>query len=114
MMNPLSLDFASQVVGPAPATPTAPSPTADDGDKKWCVPNKDASDAALQSNIDYVCGSGVDCTPIQDDGPCFEPNTVRSHAAFAMNAYYQANGRNNFNCDFISTGVVTTIDPSKF
>lgn len=31
-----------------------------------------------------------------------------------MNAYYQINGRNDFDCDFIQTGVITTIDPSKF
>ncbi|XP_027183822.1 glucan endo-1,3-beta-glucosidase-like [Coffea eugenioides] len=95
-----------QGVGPAPVTPTAPD------DKKWCVPKDDASDGALQSNIDYVCGSGVDCQPIQNGGPCFEPNTVRSHAAYAMNAYYQAHGRNDYNCDFIGTGAITTTNPS--
>lgn len=99
-----------QGVGPAPVTPTAPAPTADD--KKWCVPKDDATDAALQSNIDYVCGSGVDCEPIQNGGPCFEPNTVRSHAAYAMNAYYQANGRNDYNCDFMGSGVITITNPS--
>ncbi|CAI9105694.1 OLC1v1004677C1 [Oldenlandia corymbosa var. corymbosa] len=103
-----------QVVAPAPTTITAaPSPTAaDKGQKTWCVPKDDATDAALQSNIDYVCGSGVDCKPIQDGGPCFLPNTVRSHASYAMNAYYQAYGRNDYNCDFTSTGVITTADPS--
>lgn len=41
------------------------------------------------------------------------PNTLRSHAAFAMNAYYQSSGRHDFNCDFGKTGVVTLSDPSK-
>ncbi|KAL3518580.1 hypothetical protein ACH5RR_021169 [Cinchona calisaya] len=103
-----NVGILQKVVGPAPVTPTAPSP----GGKKWCVPKDDASDAALQSNMDYVCGSGVDCQPIEDGGPCFQPNTVRSHAAYAMNAYYQTSGRNDYNCDFIGTGLVTTIDPS--
>ncbi|MBA0844450.1 hypothetical protein Goarm_001547, partial [Gossypium armourianum] len=29
-----------------------------------------------------------------------------------MNAYYQANGRHDFNCDFNRTGVITSTDPS--
>ncbi|MBA0752768.1 hypothetical protein Gogos_001572, partial [Gossypium gossypioides] len=28
-----------------------------------------------------------------------------------MNAYYQANGRHDFNCDFNRTGVITSTDP---
>ncbi|CAA6654976.1 unnamed protein product [Spirodela intermedia] len=71
-----------------------------------------ASEAALQANIDYVCSSGVDCRSIQQGGACFLPNTLRSHAAFAMNAYYQSAGRHDFNCDFGKTGVVTLSDPS--
>jgi hypothetical protein len=31
-----------------------------------------------------------------------------------MNAYYQANGRNDNACDFKGTGMVTSSDPSKF
>ncbi|KAL0370008.1 UNVERIFIED_CONTAM: Glucan endo-1,3-beta-glucosidase [Sesamum angustifolium] len=96
---------------PQSAVPT-PSPLMG---KTWCVPKADAIDGALQSNIDFVCGSGVvDCKPIQDGGPCFQPDTVRSHAAYAMNAYYQATGRNDFDCDFVDTGIATTSDPSKF
>ncbi|XP_060174808.1 glucan endo-1,3-beta-D-glucosidase-like isoform X2 [Lycium barbarum] len=93
----------------AQASPPAMAPEIG---KKWCVPKADASDAALQSNIDFVCSSGIDCQPIQDGGPCYEPNTIRAHAAYAMNAYYQANGRKMFDCNFINTGVVTNYDPS--
>nr|GFC63038.1 glucan endo-1,3-beta-glucosidase-like [Tanacetum cinerariifolium] len=78
-----------------------------------CVPKPDATVAQLQSNIDYVCSNGADCRPIQAGGACFEPNNVRSHAAFIMNAFYQTNGRNNFNCDFAHTGVITSTDPSN-
>lgn len=93
---------------PKPSLPAAPTQG-----KKWCVPKPDATDAALQSNIDYVCSKGADCRPIQAGGACFQPNNVRSHAAFIMNAFYQTNGRNDFNCDFAHTGVVTFTDPSK-
>lgn len=102
---------SDQSVGPSPVSPTAPAPTESD-EKKWCVPRVDASESALQANIDFVCGSGLDCKPIQDGGPCFEPNNVRSHASFAMNAYFQYHGRYDYNCDFYGTGYITTVDPS--
>ncbi|GAV68881.1 Glyco_hydro_17 domain-containing protein/X8 domain-containing protein, partial [Cephalotus follicularis] len=81
--------------------------------KKWCVPRADASEQALKSNIDYACSQGVDCNPIQAGGACFDPNNIKSHAAFVMNSYYQSHGRNDFNCDFSHTGVLSTSDPSK-
>ncbi|KAL0321953.1 UNVERIFIED_CONTAM: Glucan endo-1,3-beta-glucosidase [Sesamum calycinum] len=94
---------------PIPKPPVAPAAT---GGKKWCVPKADASDAALQANIDYVCSQGIDCKPIQAGGACFTPSTVRSHASFAMNSYYQTKGRKDFNCDFSGTAVITSTDPS--
>ncbi|GLU02350.1 hypothetical protein SLE2022_196040 [Rubroshorea leprosula] len=100
-----------QVSGPTSAPPAAEVPPAE-STKNWCIPRSDASDAALQANIDYVCSTGVDCLPIQPGGACFDPNTLRSHAAYAMNAYYQANGRHDFNCDFSHSGVITSADPS--
>lgn len=81
--------------------------------KKWCIAKLEVSDAALQANIDYVCSTGVDCGPIQPHGTCFSPNTVRAHASYIMNTFYQINGRHDFNCDFSNTGVVTFSDPSK-
>ncbi|EOY34030.1 hypothetical protein QUC31_018634 [Theobroma cacao] len=99
-----------QGLGPASAPPTATAPSSGSG--KWCVPKSDATVAALQANIDYVCSTGLDCRPIQAGGACFNPNNVRSHASYAMNAYYQANGRHDFNCDFNHTGVITSTDPS--
>ncbi|PPR85012.1 hypothetical protein GOBAR_AA35700 [Gossypium barbadense] len=34
------------------------------------------------------------------------------HASFAMNLYYQANGRHLADCNFINSGLVSLIDPS--
>lgn len=68
----------------------------------------------LQENIDFACGQeGVDCTAIRPGGVCYEPDTVQAHAAYAMNLYFQSNGRHAYDCDFGDTGVVTTADPSK-
>lgn len=73
------------------------------------------NDAELQANLDYACSrQGMDCGPIQPGGACYEPNTVASHAAFAMNLYYQKFGRNPWNCDFSQTATITSQNPSKF
>lgn len=105
------LDLCNHVIWFGIKQAEAPS-WSPESDRKWCVPKSDASDEALQKNIDYVCSSGVDCKPIQSGGPCFDPNTVRSHASYAMNAYYQTFGRNDYNCDFNRTGFLTSSDPS--
>lgn len=102
-----------QAMGPA-SGPTAMAPSGSGESKKWCVPKANASEAALQANIDYVCStSKIDCGPIKDGGPCFKPNTLRSHAAYAMNAYYLSSGHHDSDCDFGHTGLITYTDPSK-
>ncbi|CAL1370560.1 unnamed protein product [Linum trigynum] len=78
----------------------------------WCVPLPGVPDAQLQANLDYACGRpDVDCGPIQPGGACYEPNTVASHAAFAMNLYYQIHGT-RADCDFSGTANFTNTDPS--
>ncbi|XP_031280681.1 glucan endo-1,3-beta-glucosidase [Pistacia vera] len=94
----------------APVTPVPAGPMVKG--KKWCLPKRGAEIEALQSNIDYVCGLGLDCGAIQVGGSCFLPNTVRAHAAYAMNVYYQAMGRNDYDCDFKQTGAISDVDPS--
>ncbi|KAL2540281.1 O-Glycosyl hydrolase family 17 protein [Abeliophyllum distichum] len=94
---------------PTPAVKHMPAPKG----KTWCVPKSGANEEALERNIDYACGLDMEyCKPIQESGACFYPNTVRAHAAYAMNAYFQAMGRNDFDCDFRQTGAVTNKDPS--
>lgn len=79
------------------------------------MPKPGIPESELQSNLDYACGmAGIDCSPIQPGGPCFEPNTVASHAAYAMNILYQTAGRNPWNCDFSQTASLTSTNPSKF
>ncbi|KAL0542510.1 hypothetical protein IC582_022624 [Cucumis melo] len=99
------------VEGPI-STPRSPSRSTVSESKRWCVPKTEASVEALQRNIDYVCGLGLDCGPIQENGPCYAPNTVRGHAAYVMNAYFQATEGKEFDCDFDQTGALTTVDPS--
>lgn len=110
MTYDVSLSKSSQTPS-TPETPVNPSPnpTASSG---WCVPKTGVSDAQLQANLDYACSQGIDCTPIQPGGACFEPNTVASHAAYAMNLLYQSSGKNSWNCDFTQTATLTSSNPS--
>ncbi|KAJ9704807.1 hypothetical protein PVL29_003043 [Vitis rotundifolia] len=110
----MTYDVSLSKSSPTPSTPEtpvnpSPNPTASSG---WCVPKAGISDAQLQTNLDYACGQGIDCTPIQPGGACFEPNTVASHAAYAMNLLYQSSGKNPWNCDFTQTAMLTSNNPS--
>ena len=67
---------------------------------QFCTAKSGADEQTLEANLNYVCGQGIECRPIQQGCPCYSPNTVAGHAAYAMNAYYQTAGRNNWNCDF--------------
>jgi len=101
--------------GPPSTSPNAPVTPAPKTTTQWCIPKGGVSDDQLQANLDYACSSdGMDCGPIQPGGACYDPNTVASHAAFAMNLYYQKFGRNPWNCDFSQTASLTSQNPSKF
>eukprot|EP01018_Ginkgo_biloba_P001234 Gb_19444 [translate_table: standard] len=79
----------------------------------WCVASPYAKEADLQKAVDWACGSGnVDCSAIQPGQPCFQPDSLVSHASYAFNSYYQKNGHSSVACNFGGTGNVTTKDPS--
>ncbi|KAK3001282.1 hypothetical protein RJ639_021173 [Escallonia herrerae] len=79
----------------------------------WCVAHAGASQVDLQNALDWACGLGMaDCGPIQSGGPCFNPNTLLSHASFAFNSYYQQNGNSDIACNFGGTATLTKNNPS--
>jgi hypothetical protein len=82
------------------------------GGGSWCVASPSASPTALQVALDYACGYGADCSPIQQGGSCFNPDTVKDHASYAFNSYYQKNPAPT-SCDFGGTATLTSTDPSK-
>ncbi|KAK6142275.1 hypothetical protein DH2020_022623 [Rehmannia glutinosa] len=78
----------------------------------WCVASQSVSQAALQIGLDYACGhGGADCSAIQPGGSCFSPITVRDHASYAFNSYYQKNPIPT-SCNFGGSAVTTSTDPS--
>jgi hypothetical protein len=79
-----------------------------------CVAVAGVSQADLQNALDWACGLGMaDCKAIQKDGPCFQPDTLVSHASFAFNSFYQTNGNSDIACNFGGTATLTKHNPSK-
>ncbi|KAK4782171.1 hypothetical protein SAY86_016273 [Trapa natans] len=79
--------------------------------KTWCVAKPSSDQPTLLANVNYAC-SQVDCTILQKGCPCFYPDNLMNHASIAMNMYYQAMGRNGWNCDFKNSGLIVFTDPS--
>ncbi|RRT73405.1 hypothetical protein B296_00030840 [Ensete ventricosum] len=82
-------------------------------DAAWCVCRSDMSTTALQKTLDYACGAGADCTPILQNGACYNPNTVLAHCSYAANSYYQGKGQTQDACNFAGTAMLTSTDPGN-
>lgn len=81
----------------------------------WCVAKNNADDAALQGALDWACGpGGADCSPIQQGGPCYNPNDVQTMASYAFNDYYLKNGMTDDSCSFGNNAAVTSLNPSEY
>lgn len=95
-------------------TPASPSSSQKSSKQTWCVAKAGVTEEEMQASLDYACGQGIDCSPIQPGGACFEPASIASHATYAMNLLYQNSDKNPLNCDFSHTATLTSADPSKF
>ncbi|PKI55691.1 carbohydrate-binding X8 domain-containing protein-like [Punica granatum] len=108
VINPTS-DPDSVVTPSIPVAITSPPPSLS---SSWCIASPSSSQIALQVALDYACGyGGADCSGIQSNGKCYYPNSVRDHASYAFNQYYQKNPLPT-SCNFAGTAVVTNTDPS--
>ncbi|GMY36193.1 glucan endo-1,3-beta-glucosidase 13 isoform X1 [Fagus crenata] len=104
-----SLDFTGKGAGVLTTESNVTSSNA----TTWCIASTKASEKDLQNALDWACGSGnVDCTAIQPSQPCYEPDTLVSHASFAFNSYYQQNGATDIACSFGGNGVKVDKNPS--
>ncbi|KAK2380788.1 PLASMODESMATA CALLOSE-BINDING PROTEIN [Trifolium repens] len=79
----------------------------------YCVCKDGVAIKLLQEAIDYACGAGADCTPILQNGPCFQPNTVKDHCNYAVNSYYQRKGNVQGSCDFAGAATTSQTPPTS-
>lgn len=83
--------------------------------EEWCIADEQTPDEELQAAMDWACGKGgADCSKIQEKQSCFLPNTVRSHASFAFNSYFQKFKHAGGSCYFRGASTVTQEDPSMY
>lgn len=79
----------------------------------WCVAKNNADDQALQGAINWACGpGGADCSPIQQGGPCYDPNNIQTTASWAFNDYYLKHGLTDDACSFSNSAALTSLNPS--
>ncbi|KAG0556971.1 hypothetical protein KC19_11G091900 [Ceratodon purpureus] len=84
----------------------------------WCIAKSNISDTALQSSLDWACGTNpnqgqVNCGPINVGGACYDPNTLQHHCDWAFNAYFQRMNATSSACDFQGVAQQVTTDPSS-
>ncbi|GMJ09563.1 hypothetical protein HRI_004625500 [Hibiscus trionum] len=77
----------------------------------YCLCKDGVSEQMLQKTLDYACGAGADCSPITQNAPCFNPDTVKDHCNYAVNSYFQKKGQAIGTCDFSGTAAVASNPP---
>ncbi|XP_068656609.1 glucan endo-1,3-beta-glucosidase 1 [Aristolochia californica] len=85
----------------------------DSTNRTFCVATDGVDARTLQSALDWACGPGrANCSEIQPGESCYSPNTVKGHASYAFDSYYQKQGKAAGSCDFKGVAMITTTDPS--
>eukprot|EP00268_Persea_americana_P048096 TRINITY_DN5051_c0_g1_i14.p1 TRINITY_DN5051_c0_g1~~TRINITY_DN5051_c0_g1_i14.p1 ORF type:complete len:496 (-),score=87.91 TRINITY_DN5051_c0_g1_i14:534-2021(-) len=85
----------------------------DTTNQTYCVAKEGADRKLLQAALDWACGQGkVDCSPLLQGQPCYNPNTVEAHSTYAFDSYYHQMGMASGTCYFNGVAAVTTTDPS--
>ncbi|XP_004288596.1 PREDICTED: glucan endo-1,3-beta-glucosidase 2 [Fragaria vesca subsp. vesca] len=85
----------------------------DTTNQTFCTAKDGTDTKMLQAALDWACGPGkVDCSPLLQGEPCYEPDNVISHATYAFDTYYHQMGKTSASCDFNGVAAITTTDPS--
>ena len=82
--------------------------------EEWCIADEQTPDDELMKALNWACGKGgADCSNILANKPCYLPNTIRDHASYAFNNYYQKFKNIGATCYFNAAAMITDLDPSK-
>ncbi|KAI4307656.1 hypothetical protein L6164_030821 [Bauhinia variegata] len=85
----------------------------DTTNQTYCIAKDGADPKMLQAALDWACGPGkVDCDPLLQGNPCYEPDNVIAHANYAFDTYYHKMGKSPESCDFNGVATISTTDPS--
>ena len=58
------------------------------GTELWCMAKNKAEDMVLQTALDWACGPcAVNCSPIQQGGPCYDASDIVVTTTYAFNDY---------------------------
>ncbi|BAT77313.1 hypothetical protein LR48_Vigan01g325700 [Vigna angularis] len=81
--------------------------------EEWCIADEQTPDEELQRAIDWACeNGGADCSMIKVNQPCYLPNSLKNHASYVFNSYYQRFKHKGGSCYFNSAAITTDLDPS--
>ncbi|KAK4439454.1 Glucan endo-1,3-beta-glucosidase 12 [Sesamum alatum] len=78
----------------------------------YCIADEQTPDDQLLAAMNWACGNGADCSAIQENQPCYLPNTPKDHASYAFNSYYQNMKHKGASCYFNAAAVLTGLNPS--
>lgn len=82
--------------------------------EEWCIADEQTPDEELQRAMDWACeNGGADCSMIKVNQPCYLPNTLKKHASYVFNSYYQRFKHKGGSCYFNSAAITTDLDPSN-
>ncbi|XP_015941952.1 glucan endo-1,3-beta-glucosidase 1 [Arachis duranensis] len=79
---------------------------------EWCIADEQTPDEDLERAMEWACGNRADCSKIQLNHPCYLPNTLKDHASYSFNSYYQRFKNKGGSCYFNSAAIITDLDPS--
>ncbi|KAJ7964474.1 putative Glucan endo-1,3-beta-glucosidase [Quillaja saponaria] len=85
----------------------------DTTNQTYCTAKEGADPKMLQAALDWACGPGkVDCSPLLQGKPCYEPDNIIAHSTYAFDTYYHQMGKSSDSCNFNGVATITTTDPS--
>ncbi|KAL3820824.1 hypothetical protein ACJIZ3_006729 [Penstemon smallii] len=78
----------------------------------YCVADEQTPDDQMVGAMNWACDNGANCSAIQENQACYLPNTLKDHASYAFNSYYQNMKHNGASCYFNSAAILSGLNPS--